>query len=535
MRLSRLVFVAALSVSPLALTHSAHAFDSNGFVKQLETLIESDGAEVTYGAVEQNGETLTINNFVIENDKTESKSAISKLTFTNPAQNGNGGFSYDGLEAQTIVHTGKNDSKLEIETLASTGLEFAESPDSDPLPEKVDSLVLTNTTFSRDGDSSKGSLTIPSISAKGFVRTSTRNFKLQEAKIAPFQGRVFGDEGEPVDINFSGASVNEFEYFGLFGLDIGSVNLGSMTIDTVVDDGPVNVSMEGVELENYYAWDGSDPNRPLIPDGDTRVKIKPIDVTLGGKTFISMDQSEAVAINDAAELTSKSTGQFKNISIDLSALPDDAKASQGYEQVKDLGYEKLTLNISVDASADLKSGILDIAEMKYDFLNAGSFNVKLNVSGYTEQVAKSIATTASKLQTDADNPQAQQAQMLQLMAMFAPLSLQKLELEVTDASLLGKVLDVQARRNNRNAEELAAVIPPMAGIMLAPLQLPELASSLSAALGIFMQGNKTISASIEPQGGLALTEIIALSSGVQAGSTAPSEVVNRLNLKVTAE
>ena len=74
----------------------------------------------------------------------------------------------------------------------------------------------------------------------------------------------------------------------------------------------------------------------------------------------------------------------------------------------------------------------------------------------------------------------------------------------------------------------------MASIAMAPLQVPELASSISAALGVFMQGNKSISITISPDGGLALTEMIALGSGVQAGSTTPADLVNRLNLKVEA-
>lgn len=534
MRISHLFFAATLSVSPLAFAGEAHAFDSANFVKQLETLIEAEGAEVTYGAVATEGEALTINNLVIEDEKTGNKSEISKLTFMNAAQNENGGFSYDSMEADAVVLSGKNGSKTEIEKVTSLGLEFAKSPDSDPLPEKADSMLLSNITISSTKRPDQGSLNIPSVSAQGFVRTSTRNFTLQGAKIDPFQGRMFDDKGKPIDVSFSGASMSDFEYFGLFGIEVGNFNLGSFSVNTVTEEGPMNVSIDGIELENYYAWDPSEPSRPLIPENDIKYKIKPVNVSFGGNTVFSMDESTGVAINDADALTTKSTAELRNLTIDFSAFPKNAKTDQSLKPLKDLGYEQITMNLSAAADADLKSGIIDIKEMNFDFLDAGSFNMKLNVSGYTEQVAKSIASTAASLQNN-DNPQAQQAQMLQLMAMFAPLSLQQMELKVTDASLLGKVLDLQARQNNRSAEELTAIVPPMAGIMLAPFQVPELASAISTALGTFMQGNKSIKASIEPVGGIAITEMIALGSGAQAGSIPPADIVNRLNLKVEAE
>ena len=75
----------------------------------------------------------------------------------------------------------------------------------------------------------------------------------------------------------------------------------------------------------------------------------------------------------------------------------------------------------------------------------------------------------------------------------------------------------------------------MASIMLAPYQVPEFAASVSAAVSTFMQGNKTITASVKPDGGLVVTEMIALGSGIQAGKVQPAEIIDRLKLEVTAK
>ena len=534
MRISQFFVAATLSVSPLAIPTYAYAFDREAFVEQLETLIEAEGAEVSYGSVEQNGNTLLINQFVIENDKLETKSTVETLTFTNPEQSSDGKFSYDSLSADNVVHSGRNETRLDIKTISSNGLDFAGTDRDDPLPLKVDELVIQDITFSTGANGDNGKLTIPSISANGFVRTATRNFKLDDARIAPFQGRMFNKEGTPTDISFSGASVSDFEYFGTYGLEIGSLNLGSFALNTTSKLGPVSATMGGMALENYYAWDPVDETRSLIPDGDIKITIEPLDISISGKTLFSMEQSGGVAINDAAALTSESEFALNKLTVDFSALPDTSENRATLQQLKELGYESISLDLSLKGDSNLKTGLIDLTQFKLDFLDAGSLNMTMNVSGYTEQVAKSIAAASAKMQDIVNSPEAQQAQMLQLMAMFAPLSLHNMEFEITDASLLKKVLDLQARKNNRSAEELGAMIPPLAGIAMAPLQIPELASSISAALSVFMQGNKSISAKISPEGGLALTEMIALGSGVQAGSTTPADLVNRLNLQVNA-
>ena len=71
MRITQFLVAATLSIFPLAIPTYANAFDSDAFVGQLETLIEAEGAEVSYGSVEKSGNSLLINKFVIENDELE--------------------------------------------------------------------------------------------------------------------------------------------------------------------------------------------------------------------------------------------------------------------------------------------------------------------------------------------------------------------------------------------------------------------------------------------------------------------------------
>ncbi len=534
MRLSHFLFAATLSVSPLALTVEAYAFDSTKFIGQLEALLEADGIDVTYGEIETQGDTLIINDFSIDDHKTSTGSKFETLSFTNPEESDAGEFSYDGISGTNFSRTGKNGSKVEIESITSTGLKFSDSSDGIPVPDLVESIKATNIKLSSETKPERGSITIPSVSASGFERTSVRNFKMANATIAPFSGRLFNQQGDPLDMSFTGASVSDFEYFGLFGLDIGKIEFGSIVINTTGEDGPINIAFEGMEMQNYYAWDPSDETRNLIPDADLTFEMKPLDIKVAGKTALSWKGAKGIAVNDAENLTSESTMGFSAITLDTTAIKKNAENKRALETLQSLGYEQITMNMALKGGMDLKAGILDIEKVLFDFADAGSFDMAFKVSGYTEQVAKGIAKAASDLSTNTD-PKAQQAMSLQMLALFAPLSIQTMELGVTDASLLNKILTFQAGQSNRSPEELSAIVPPLAGIALAPLQVPELAAAITGALGTFMQGNKTIRASIEPEGGLAMTEMLALGSGVQSGSIPPAQLVERLNLNVVAE
>jgi len=534
MRISNMFLAATLTVSPLAFTADAYAFDSTKFIQQLEAILESDGIDVAHGEIEKNGSTLIINDFSIDDQKTSTGSEFGQLIFTNPEESTDGKFRYDGITGTNFVRKGKNGSTLAIENVTSTGLEFSGSDDGLPIPDQIGDLKATNITFSSSSKPEQGSFTIPSVSASGFERTSVRNFKLENASIAPFSGRLFSSDGNPFDMSFDGASISDVEYFGLFGLDIGKIEFGSFAINTTGKDGPIEIAFQGAELENYFAWDPSDDTRSIIPDADLKFAIKPLEIAVGGKKVVHWKGGTGVAINDAQNLTSKSTVEFDAFSFDTSAIKPTPQNERTLNTLKRLGYEKLEMTMSLKGDIDLKTGILDISKVFMDFTDAGSLNMAFNVSGYTEQVATGIAKAASDISASSD-PKAQQAMGLQMLALFAPLSIQTMKIDVTDASLLNKVLTLQAGQSNRSAEELGAIVPPMAGIALAPLQVPELASAITSALSTFMQGNKTITASIAPEGGLALTEILALGSGVQSGSIPPAELVQRLNLNVVAK
>ncbi|MEM7291504.1 MAG: hypothetical protein AAF412_14220 [Pseudomonadota bacterium] len=257
-------------------------------------------------------------------------------------------------------------------------------------------------------------------------------------------------------------------------------------------------------------------------------------VSLAGEEFLSWEVITAFVDNDSSALTADSEAEFKGIKIDFGAVPMKDNARRNLQPLFDLGYEQINASMDMAVFADLREGLLDINKLTIDLQDAGSIAMSIKSNGYTESFVREFGKITSSLRK-AVNSTEMQAQSMQMMAALTMLSLIDVSLEVSDASLLKKIINLQAERLNQDPDQISAMVAPMSSIMLAPFNVPQFAATLSTALSVFMQGNKTIRATIEPEGGIILTEIIALTSGVRAGSVQPQAVIDRLNLKVSAE
>jgi len=156
------------------------------------------------------------------------------------------------------------------------------------------------------------------------------------------------------------------------------------------------------------------------------------------------------------------------------------------------------------------------------------------ISGYTEDVARQFTKALNTMNAEPDENK-KNALALQSLAYLAGLSFQRMEFILNDQSLLNRVVNFQAKKLKQEPEQIKGLVGPMTNIMLTPFNIPELAAQASQALGTFMQGNKKLTVTAEPVNGLAITEIIALSSGLQAGSVTPADFAKRLNVTIATE
>ncbi len=182
----------------------------------------------------------------------------------------------------------------------------------------------------------------------------------------------------------------------------------------------------------------------------------------------------------------------------------------------------------------METGLLNMEKYRFDFVDAGAVEMSMQIDGYTEELARNVSRIANEINQDSDSTSQQNAGM-ELLAAITPLAINGIRISVEDNSLLNKILNQQAVKLNQKPEQLAQFVGPMLSVIMAPYQIPEFAGSVTQAVNTFMQGNKKITVSAQPKSGLAVTEIMSLASGFQAGSVSPAELIERLDLQVTTE
>lgn len=534
--------IAVIFISGNLFQHSAYAFDTGAFLKQLEDSAQEKGNTFSYRSLEDESDgSFTLKDVVIE-DKSEGQNVkIGELNFLNPELLGDKGLSFDALTARDYVQDGKgkdgNDFVITVSSLHADSFELPNLDDRDnPLwPANIETLVLDDVKIVSES-SNKEDVTIqsPGLTLKGLESKSGNNFTLASLIMEPATGTINSEEKD-LNLGFDGLRVEGVEHFGKTGFEMARVELGSMQIaGQNAENQEIDFKFGGARVNNFYIADPTITDRPMVSEKPMTMNIGELNTVVDGKEFMGWKGASGNSKHNTATGTGNGSLKFSDIYIDFWAAPVDGKEKKNLEQIIALGYDRLYLNIDALVSWNLVSGDISMDKYRFDFADAGALELSGKVSGYTEDVARKISIAANEANAETD-PEKQQLKSMQMLATMASLAVEGLTISVEDKSLLNKIIAFQAAQANQEPEQLKQIVGPMAQIMMAPLNIPEFAASATQALNIFMQGNKTITVSAKPENGLVMTEIIALTSAAQAGSVAPAEIIDRLNLEVVAE
>ena len=118
--------------------------------------------------------------------------------------------------------------------------------------------------------------------------------------------------------------------------------------------------------------------------------------------------------------------------------------------------------------------------------------------------------------------------MATLMPMLSNVKVARVEFRLTEASLTGKLLGLQAKAMGTTGEQLAQSAPMFLGMGLSRLQMPELTQMVTQAVGSFLQNPGTLTVTVEPAEPVSIAAIAALSQ------SDPKALPDLLNLTVTA-
>ncbi|MGI9350356.1 MAG: hypothetical protein ACR2O3_02235 [Rhizobiaceae bacterium] len=537
--------VFTLIVVSFALAVSANnpvfAFDAGTFLRELEDSAKKEGNSFTYKSFEDSSDgSFTVNAVRIDDRKNDLTIDIENLKFDNPEELGDKGLRFDGLEATNYLQRGggEKDEDLEITAARLVATDFnlynLDDQESPLWPADMGSLQLQDVKITSKDEEGSVVLESPGLTLQNLEAKKGTNFVLQSFDMEPATGAI-NRSGNVLDMGFDGLRMANVEHFGTLGFEMGSFEIGTLRITGKDEKGQdIDFNFGGLAAENLYIADPTANDRPLMSKKPLTAEVKKLNVSLNGKDFMGWAGGTGSYIYDETTKTGTGIGNFSDLFVDFSAAPMKPEDQKNLEQLKAMGYERLSMNIEGKGSWNLESGALDIDKYRFEFVDAGSIELAMHLSGYTEEVARSVSRLANDVNLETD-PEKKNLKSMQMLAALTSLAINSIKISVEDNSLLDKVISLQATHLNQEPQQIKQIVGPMAQVMLAPYNVPEFAAAITLALDKFMQGNKTISVSAMPTNGLVITEIIALSSGVQAGQVKPAEIIERLNLEVVTE
>ena len=534
---NRLLLAFSLALSMLLTFKTAYAFDEQLALKKFQTYAQENNIIFTFSSVEKpNDNTLIIKNTDAYDEKSKQRQQFEVLQFNNVRQNASGSLKYDSLEAKGFIQKGEtngNEFVLSIDTVISEGLKFSDT-DGNLLPNYVASGTITNIKVQTKASGTETTLFFPSATVEQIEKTSFRNFIAKSITLAPATGTVKSKK-DTIAVSLGAISIENIEQFGAQGIDIGLIDVGAFVMDmTPANSGKVNLNFEGLKVENFFSPDLSAEKAQLYSKKDLSAEIKPLVVTLDGKQFMGWKRGYGTNKNDEAKNTTFSEGRIEGMYLDLTDLPQSPKTEEMFKTLQELNLEKMILNIDGAGSWNRDTGVIEISRYDFELEDGATFGMSARISGYTEDVARQFTKALNTMNAEPDENK-KNALALQSLAYLAGLSFQRMEFILDDQSLLNRVVNFQAKKLKQEPEQIKGLVGPMTNIMLTPFNIPELAAQASQALGTFMQGNKKLTVTAEPVNGLAITEIIALSSGLQAGSVTPADFAKRLNVTIATE
>lgn len=538
--LMRLFFALTLILSTLITLNAAKAFDEQTALKNFQSYAQENNVIFTFGSVEKTSDnTLIIKNADYFDEKTQSRQQIETITLGNIRAGNNGRLQYDSIEVSNFVQKGTaegNELTVTIERAFSDGLQFSENTEDKNAfwPSVISYAEVTNMAVTSNDERGKSKILFPSASIEGFEQTSLRSFTSKSIKLGPGSGTIKSDK-DTIAISTDPVTIEDMAHFGTQGFDIGLIDIGVLVLDMNAKTGEkIDFIFEGMNVKNFFAPDLTVEGSSFVSDKDLTAEIKPLAVTIDGKRFMGWKRGYGTSKNDQSTGILTSDGGIEEMYFDFTHMPPDPKNAELLKNLQELNLVTMVFNIQGSGNWQREAGILEVTKYNFELEDGASFDISVRVSGYTEDVARQFTKALNTMNAEPDD-QKKNAMAFQAMAYLAGLTIQRLEIVLEDRSLLDRVINVQAKKLKQEPEQIKGLVGPMTTIMLTPYNIPELAAQTSQALGTFMQGNKKLTITAEPIDGLAVTEIIALSSATRAGSVTPADLAKRLNLTIVAE
>ncbi|TYC63652.1 hypothetical protein FMN50_02945 [Rhodobacterales bacterium] len=243
--------------------------------------------------------------------------------------------------------------------------------------------------------------------------------------------------------------------------------LGMQDLSLAADDG-------GMTLESLTVTDLLLPTaEELSPD---TAPVGPAYKSLTVRKVAISDEDGKIAdietIQSAIEAMDGDLPTAGNFSITGAVVDVKELDTAEHRDLEELGYEKVSFDVSASGNWDPEAATLAIPELKVDAKDAGKLTLSLTLGGVTREVVTKI------------NQQSQKPE--EAMALLQNVTVDNAKIRFDDASLTGRILDQEAEKAGVETpvyvQRLTGTLPMMLGM----LQNKELETQVATAVSEFL-------------------------------------------------
>lgn len=547
MRLQARRFALALSATTaiaaaLPATNPAHAMDAVAFFRAIQADAEKDGNSMTFESLDAVGsDGARATGIKIVNGRKGETVTINEMMLTGTQVLGEDAFSFETMTANDLRFVRNEDggrtATLSIGQVEAEGFEV---PPDDKRSNPFWPLNLTSAKLERVQLVGTGrgnfSLNVPDVSINGLEQKSGKEISLASFVMAAGSGSFADEKGASGTFNLGEIRIENGSRLGQSGFLLGNARLGRMELKGVDDkDRAFELDFEGGSATNIFSPDYTAEDPLAFPEEAAVADIGAMSFSLDGRKVFSMSGGESRAQFDAVAEVYSASASVNDMLLDFTALPDDPSNARAKAQMKELGYDTVTLDVSIDGGWNVASGLLNLDSYKFEFEEMGALDLSLKLGGYTVDFARKLQEISNRMNAVTDKD-VQQALSMQLLAEMSALTVEAMTLQVEDNSLTRRVMEMQAKQSGQTAEEMATALPFMAGMMLSQLNIPDFATSVSKAVGTFLTSSLddrgSIAITAKPDEPVSFAEIMGIAAGARAGNVEAQEIIDRLNLSV---
>lgn len=239
-----------------------------------------------------------------------------------------------------------------------------------------------------------------------------------------------------------------------------------------------------------------------------RAEVTGITITTEDNKVVPIASVTFSADDYVGNMPRKAAFDMKGLVVPLDpADPDVAQA-------RALGYEKVSLDVAFSGTWDDKTGRLDIPSFTIGAADMGTLKLAMTIGGLTPAVVEEM----KKAEAD----QAKQMELLQ------QLTVEKASLRWDEASLVTRVIGLQAKAQGVDSKTYAKQIKLMLPAILSMVGNKDFEKKVASAAGAFIEAPKSLTVSAVPKQPLPVAEIMG------AAMMAPQSLPSVLGAEVSA-